>query len=308
MILRPGEGCCWYRPRVEIQQVKLFLAVAEHRGVNAAAAAEQVSQPTVSQTIRRLERELDVRLFHRIGSGMELTSGGHAFLGPARRIVRAALRAEASVGGDRLLGRLEMLVSPGLAVGPLSSLIAQFNLHWPQVDIRLTTFDPGRSVASALRDSSCEMVVCHLPQPSSRGFEVIELGTHEPWVLFPPGTVVGDGPVSSPDLAEVPLVVSKGGPEVSSIRAAVAAGGVPPRPVVIVEQREARFAMVAAGIGCTFVEKTLAHETFVSNAVARPLDPTIELPFGLVINPEMLSPAGRAFVEMVREEVGSRPY
>lgn len=292
---------------MEIQHIRLFLAVAEHRGVNAAAAAEEVAPPTVSQAIRRLERELGVLLFHRVGSGMELSSAGYAFLGPARRIMRATLRAEASASGDQLRGRLEIHAAPGLAFGPLGTLIAEFTARWPHVDIKILDFEPDYSVSSMLRNGTCEIVVSHLPQGGTRGFDVIELGTQEPWALFPPDVEVGDGPVAYADLATLPLVVTRGGAEVRAIRDAIADGGVPPRPVVIVDQREVRFALVAAGIGSTFVEKTIAREQLAMGAVARPLEPTIEVPFGLIVNPEMLSPTGGVFVEMVKKAVARGP-
>ena len=86
-------------------------------GVSAAAAAENVSQPTISTTIRRLERQLRLDLLYRVGSGMKLTPAGHGFLAPARRIARAAGLLETSVSRNELRGRVNILAAPGLAVG-----------------------------------------------------------------------------------------------------------------------------------------------------------------------------------------------
>ncbi|RIJ99169.1 MAG: LysR family transcriptional regulator, partial [Acidobacteria bacterium] len=54
---------------MDFRQVEYFLAVVENNGINGAAAALGVAQPTVSQALRSLERELGVELFHRIGRG-----------------------------------------------------------------------------------------------------------------------------------------------------------------------------------------------------------------------------------------------
>jgi DNA-binding transcriptional LysR family regulator len=291
---------------VELQHVVYFLAVADSHGVNAAAAAENVSQPTISQAIRRLERELGVVLFHRIGSGMELTSAGHSFLGPARRIVRAAMVAEGSAVGEELRGSLDILAGPGLAVGPLADLIGRFKRRAPLVTVRVGSLASDDSVISVLRDGLCEIAVCHLPAdsaavPGTTAVSYLELGVHEPWMLFPPRTDLPPGPVRLADLPDVPLVVSTGGAEVTAIRNAITKDGTLRRPVVIVEQREARFAMVVAGIGATFIERTIAQDAIARGAVARPLEPALRVRFGLAYDPAHLSPVGAQFLAIARQ-------
>ena len=68
--------------------MEYFLAVVENKGINGAAAALGVAQPTVSQALRGLERELGVRLFHRIGRGMVLSAAGRSLVGPSRQVLR----------------------------------------------------------------------------------------------------------------------------------------------------------------------------------------------------------------------------
>lgn len=70
------------------QQLRTFLAVAEHRSIHAAARALFVSQPAVTRTMRELERDLDVPLLRRSIAGVELTEAGQAFR------VRASLLLE----------------------------------------------------------------------------------------------------------------------------------------------------------------------------------------------------------------------
>src|SRR3984957_15463966 len=73
---------------MEVRQVEYFLAVVEHRGINGAATALGVTQPTVSQAIREFERGLGAELFHRLGRGMVLSAAGRSIVGPARQILR----------------------------------------------------------------------------------------------------------------------------------------------------------------------------------------------------------------------------
>src|SRR6266550_3701037 len=73
---------------MDMRQVEYVLAVVERGSFTKAAASMQVSQPSLSDGIRRLESELDVRLFHRLGRRVELTDAGRAFVGPARQLMR----------------------------------------------------------------------------------------------------------------------------------------------------------------------------------------------------------------------------
>src|SRR5437016_1841424 len=78
-----------------IQRFQYFLAVAESANFGRAAARIGMKQPPLSQSIRRLERDLGVTLFERSGKGATLTAAGGAFLPEARAAIEAAERATA---------------------------------------------------------------------------------------------------------------------------------------------------------------------------------------------------------------------
>lgn len=88
---------------IDLRLVRYFLVMAEELHFTAAARRLYVSQPALSNQIRRLERQLDVELFERSARGVRLTPAGEAFLPHAREAV-AAMRlgvAEASVAAGR---------------------------------------------------------------------------------------------------------------------------------------------------------------------------------------------------------------
>ena len=231
---------------------------------------------------------------------MELTSAGHSFLAPARRIMRASNALESTAMSGELRGRLSIQAGPGLAVGPIAELIAKFKRQAPRVFVRVDTLESRASAVIALSEGVTDLAVCHLPLKAAPDIETIELGSHEPWILFPPGFDAPDGPVDLAALPNVPLIVSTGGVEVDMIRAELAASDDLRRPIVIVEQREARLAMVAAGIGATFTERAIANDAIVTGAVARPLTPQLTLNYGLAFSAELSAPAEK-FVELARE-------
>jgi len=73
---------------MELHQLRYFCAVADTRSFSRAAAQCHVAQPSLSQQILKLESELNVRLFDRLGRTIRLTSAGETFLPRARAVLR----------------------------------------------------------------------------------------------------------------------------------------------------------------------------------------------------------------------------
>ena len=66
------------RPGMDARQLEYFLAIVDHDGFGRAAQHLHIAQPSLSQAIANLERELGIQLFHRIGRGVVLSTGGRA--------------------------------------------------------------------------------------------------------------------------------------------------------------------------------------------------------------------------------------
>src|SRR5579863_4145803 len=107
------------------RRLRYFLAVVEDGSVTAAAARLRVAQPSLSQALRRLEAELGVELFHRVGRGLRLSAAGEALVGPTRQVLRAIDEARDAATGIRELrqGTLEIAALATLAVDPMAGLV-----------------------------------------------------------------------------------------------------------------------------------------------------------------------------------------
>src|SRR5688500_4713820 len=123
---------------MELRQLVYVVAAAEAGNVTRAAANVCVAQPAVSAQIRRLERELGERLFHRDARGVTLTAAGDAFLPHARAALAAVDRGRAAVESLQglLAGRLDVGVS-----GPMdrrfAAALGEFTRIHPAIDIAL---------------------------------------------------------------------------------------------------------------------------------------------------------------------------
>ena len=289
---------------MEFRQVEYFLAVVENGGINGGAAALGVAQPTVSQALKGLERGLGVSLFHRIGRGMVLTAAGRSLIGPSRQILRdlSAVGELLTASPDEVTGRLDLMVAPAMATGPIVDLVARFRRTYPRTTVRFGELRNEEGSETVIRDGHCEFVVAHLPlEDGGHGLEVVELGEQEYWLVYPPGTDLPPGPVPISELPDIPMVfVPRGGGSLSlEFDHAMRRAGVRPPVAALVDHREARLPMVLAGLGGSFVERSLA-ESVRDVAVVRPCEPTFSRTFGLAFDPTSLSKAGQAFVDLVR--------
>jgi DNA-binding transcriptional LysR family regulator len=100
---------------IDPRLLRPFVVLAEELHFGRAARRLHVTQPTLSQQVKRLERQLGVELFARTRARVELTEAGEAILHPARAAVAATADAEIVAaelaGAER--GRLRIGISPG---------------------------------------------------------------------------------------------------------------------------------------------------------------------------------------------------
>src|SRR6476469_3213203 len=124
---------------VDTRQLKYFLAVVDHDGFNRAAEHLLIAQPSLSQTIAGLEKELGVPLFHRIGRRAVLSEAGKELVGPARLVMRDLDAAQSAVQALRGVrsGRLDIITMPSPGIEPLTSMIAEFIHAHPSVRLNV---------------------------------------------------------------------------------------------------------------------------------------------------------------------------
>lgn len=141
-----------------LDQLQVFTAVAEREHVTRAAVAMDMTQSAVSAAVASLERELGVKLFHRVGRGIVLTEGGKLFLGEARAVLS---RAEAAVLAMRefsglMRGRLEIKASQTIASHFLPEPLVEFHKSYPGLALAVSVGNSAQ-VAQAIIDGEVEL-------------------------------------------------------------------------------------------------------------------------------------------------------
>ncbi|WP_240772132.1 LysR family transcriptional regulator [Nocardia sp. CS682] len=130
---------------MSLRQFEYALAVAEAGSVTAAAELLHVAQPSMSQQIRNLERELGATLFARTPTGLVPTVVGRAFLREAQVAVSAARRARATArdGAEELVGELVVAAQMGFGTRQLPVVLSALRRRFPRLEV--TVFEEPSS-------------------------------------------------------------------------------------------------------------------------------------------------------------------
>lgn len=185
------------------------MAVIDHGSITKAAQALYIAQPSLSQAIRGLERQLGVQLFRRTGRQLVLTADGKAFVEPARRVLRDVQRARNAVQDVRSMttGQLDIAALATLAAHPLPQLAGAYQQRYPGVRLNIT--DPGSTarVLDEVRRGDAELGLTKLPVDNS-SLRAVPLADEEIVLVLPPDLAASlPDPVPLDSMRGIPLVL-----------------------------------------------------------------------------------------------------
>lgn len=126
--------------RMPFGGLEVFLAIAEHGSLRAAAAALGIRPPAVSQQLKGLEEQLGITLFARTTRSVELTAAGRVLLRqglPAYAGLREALDAARGAGRSRK-GTLRITLSPSAYHVAIAPGLAGFRVRYPEIEVELS--------------------------------------------------------------------------------------------------------------------------------------------------------------------------
>lgn len=238
-----------------LEQLRIFVAVAERLNMTRAAEALHITQSAVSGAVAALENQHQVHLFHRVGRRIELTDAGAMFLDEARAIlarVEGAHHALADWEGLRR-GRLSLVASQTIAGYWLPERLARFKRHYPQIELSVSIANTD-GAARAVLDGTAELgfVEGDLDDPA---LARVAVGTDRM-------CLVGTEPVAHVSNAWIGttgwIMREEGSGTRSTFEAAMRARGIDPADLSVVltlPSNEAVLSAVVAGAGCAVLSR-----------------------------------------------------
>jgi len=122
---------------MDLRQLKYFVAVFEHGNLSRAAEHIPISQPALTRSVKMLEDELGVELFHRHARGAAPTPAGERFYHHAKSILAECDRAreDAAEAGGRLSGEVTIGLGPLFASHLIDDVIKRISDRYPLITV-----------------------------------------------------------------------------------------------------------------------------------------------------------------------------
>jgi len=300
---RPAHARTRRGGHIPLAPLHTFHLVALHQSVSKAAERLGISQPAVTQQIRRLERHLGVALFDRTGRRIILTDAGQTLDAFAQRIfhlVDGARDAMDSLVGLHT-GHLRIGASRTAGAYYIAGLLDRFKHRYPGVKVSLSVGNSETILARVLDFSlHAGLVAGPAEDPHLVSRPVIRDSLLV--VLSPGHPLCGRTVIGIQELSRYPVILREPGSATRRIiERAFQGAGLGVSAAMELESNQAIKSAVADGIGVGIMaHAAVAEELASGRLVGRPLQEALRLDFALVYHRDRtLSPVVAAFLELL---------
>lgn len=296
---------------MDTRTLSCFVEVVRRGGFSRAGESLHVSQPAVSKAVKALEEELGQQLLVRQGRKVSVTDAGRLVFEGGEAVL-AALRSiaeeVAEVGAVRR-GRVRLGVPPMVGGAFFPPVLHDFREAHPGVSLELRE-EGARRVEALVLEGELDVGATVLPTDVA-SFEVVPLMRDVLCAVLPPGNPLGRRrSVALADLSRTPFVLYRADFALhGQILEACRREGFNPQVASESSQWDFMAAMVAAGVGVALLPRTICRRLDRLRVRVVPLrDPVLRWDLALIWRRDRhLSPAARAFVEVVRARAGPAP-
>ena len=251
-----------------LHNYEYFVAIVDEGSLTKAAEHLYVSQPSLSQYLKRLEANLGVELFDRSASPLRLTYTGERYYQYVLQMMKLDenIRREFQDIKNQTSGRLRLGVALWRGACLLPDVFPSFHRQYPDIHIELTE---GRSVQleSALMNDKIDLAVMNLPRTLDYSKLVSEVvceeriliaaPTQHPYVqnLLADCPTLGGYPVASLELVtHIPLILTKPGQNLThEVKHALGKSHIEPDLLMETANLTTAINLTAQGIACAFV-------------------------------------------------------
>ena len=259
---------------MELKHLASFVAIVDGGSFSRAAAALNLSQPSLSRQIALLEAEVGQRLLQRTGRGVAPTAAGEAFLVHARSMLDTSRRAldELRDMSDNPSGRVVVGMPPRVALGLSAPLVRQFRERFPQAVITVL-----EGLSLGLRESliagRLDLALLFDPLPSPQ-LKYEPLMRERLMLVAPPGSRLPPR-AGLASLTNYPMVLPSAPNAIRSlVDRHLAPRGITLQVLAEVGAVQTVMSLVAQGMGCTILpESALAASAEGRSLPQAPIGP-----------------------------------
>ncbi|WP_294910075.1 HTH-type transcriptional activator IlvY [uncultured Gilliamella sp.] len=250
---------------MNIRDLKLFLHLCETCHFGMSADAMHVSPSTLSRQIQRLEEQFGHQLFVRDNRQVQITHEGEKVKRFALQVVNLhqQLKQELDQSDQQLVGELTLFCSVTAAYSHLPDILDRFRIHYPLVEIKLSTGDAADAVEK-IQSNQADLAIAGKPKQLPAGVEFIKLGEIEMVLLIPKLNSSFSDKLHQkmPDWHNIPFILPEHGPSRQRIDLWFKQQKITsPRIYATVAGHEAIVSMVALGCGVALLPKVVMENS-----------------------------------------------
>lgn len=289
-----------------LEQLRIFVAVAQRMHVTRAAEDLGLTQSGASAAIAALEGRYGLPLFHRVGRRIELTEAGRIFLPSAQAVLAQVAAAELSLSELSVMrrGSLSIYASQTVANYWLPARAAEFRKRYPEIELNIRITNT-LLVAGAVLDGSADLGFAE-GDVEDAALDQIEFGGDRLVLLCAPTHPwAGKRRIYAQELASASWVLREKGSGTRQIfEEALRKLAVDPHRLNValeMPSNEAVLAAVEAGAGVTVASELLAKRNEHLRSLDLGLDPR---PFRILRHRERFqSAAQKAMVALATDRI-----
>jgi len=254
-----------------LEQLRIFVAVAQREHVTRAAADLNLTQSAVSAAISALEARHATQLFDRIGRRIALTQAGKLFLIEARAVLARAAAAEAALADLAGLKRGALALAASQTSGNywLPPLVARFRAAYPGVTLSLSIGNT-ETVAAMVREGAVDLGFVE-GDVDGDDLAVTAVAEDELVLVAQAAPKAGKRPLDAGELGALRWVMRERGSGTRAIlETALMDAGVPPGELDIaleLPSNEAVRSAVEAGAGATALSRLVVRDALAAGAL-----------------------------------------
>ena len=195
---------------INLELCKIFYVVAEEGNITKASEKLFISQPAVSQSIKKLEEQIGGILFLRSNKGLVLTEEGKIFLNNISGAMHLINNAKIEFNNFKELkeGTIKIGVSTTLAKTVLLKSLEEYHKQYPNITFNITN-ELTKNLLLDLEKGNLDFVIMNEGDESSKSFEVFNLKELENAFFYNPKYFKFDKAYSLLEVSQMPLILQK---------------------------------------------------------------------------------------------------
>lgn len=301
---------------IEFKDFEYVRAIVENKSFTKAAQALFITQPTLSQYIKNMQRRLKVKILRTDGKNIVLTDEGAIFYEKGLRLLlaRDKLLNDMNEAAHSGKGVLKLALPVGRGAHILTEMLPEFSRRFPEAEIRLEEGSSLELVESVEKGNS-DLVIINEPSfPLHIDYEILGyekmllvVAKNSPWAKFIKYDADGTPFADVRDFAKAPFILHKSGQHSGQIeRIILKKAGLKPRVILETKNLEASYRLAACNYGITFLSEYHINRLMKNHETCNCCIKDSISNMGIIIgykNKDNLSYLAREFLKLAKQKM-----